>query len=91
MVVLFLHPKCACLPWLAPAGAATFQQPLQVHEHQSNLPFDAKFVEKVNWALEHFSIPGLAVAVVREETFSKVSNPVPRESVLKHCLHRGLN
>lgn len=78
-------------PGLVLAGAATFQQPLQVHEHQFSSPFDANFDEKVKWALEHFRIPGLAVAVVRGETFSKVSKPVPRKSALKHCLHRCLN
>lgn len=85
-------PLTLIFPWLVLAGATTFQQPLQVPEHQSNSPFDAKFDEKVNWALEHFSIPGLAIAAVREETFSKVSsNPASRKSALKHCLHRGLN
>ena len=47
-------------------------------EHQAKMrqrnPFDEYFDQKVQWAREHFDIPGLAVAVVREDdVFSKVS------------------
>jgi hypothetical protein len=58
---------------LSLAGSET-QKALQGHEYQSASPLDLSFDEKVEWALKHFSIPGLAVAVSHGETYSKVSN-----------------
>jgi hypothetical protein len=49
------------------------QKTLPVHEHQSASPLDSSFDQKVEWALKHFNIPGLAVAVSHGETYSKVS------------------
>jgi hypothetical protein len=70
-------PLVLCLPGLVLACTATFQHPLQLHDIQFPSPLDAIFDKKVEWALEHYQIPGLAVAVVGEETFSKVSNAIP--------------
>ncbi|KAJ5936845.1 Beta-lactamase-like protein [Penicillium verhagenii] len=73
--------------WLLFYGAVALQKPLQVYEHHSRgLPLDDSFDEKVDWVREHFKIPGLAVAVVREETYTKVSHPVFQKSSLHRCL-----
>lgn len=69
-------PLVFIFPCLVLAGLETFQQPLQGHKTQSGSPFDANFDRRVNWALEHFNIPGLAVAVIRGDTFFKVCDPV---------------
>jgi hypothetical protein len=56
------------------ALAEVLQQPLQEPNQSTSLsPLNADFDNKVKWALDHFNIPGLAVAVVHGETFSKVS------------------
>jgi hypothetical protein len=56
------------------AGPATFQQPLKEQGNHYSSPFNADFDQKVEWALKHFNIPGLAVAVSHSEIFSKVSD-----------------
>lgn len=61
---------------------ATQQLPLKP-EKQSLTPFDDVFNEKVDWVRDHFGIPGLAIAVIDNETiYSKVNkspqtNPQP--------------
>ncbi|KAJ5834571.1 Beta-lactamase-like protein [Penicillium robsamsonii] len=82
-------PLVFIFPCLVLASLGTLQQPLQVYENQSSSPFDANFDQRVNWALEHFSIPGLAVAVVQGDTFVKgygVSNTISSEPVTEHTL-----
>lgn len=53
-------------------GLSAVQQPLTAQGSQSQSPFDDTFSKKVHWVLQHFDIPGVAVAVVRDEIFSKV-------------------
>lgn len=67
-LLLFVSLFC-----LALAGSETQKPLLQGHEHHSASPLDRSFDRKVEWALKHFNIPGLAVAVTHGETFSKVS------------------
>lgn len=69
---------------LALAGSE-MQKALQVLEHHSASPLDSSFDEKVEWALKHFNIPGLAVAVSHGETYSKVSNPALQKPAMS-CL-----
>jgi hypothetical protein len=52
----------------------SFQDVFQLQEDKSSSPFGIDFDKKVEWALEHFSIPGLAVAVSHGELCSKVGN-----------------
>lgn len=54
-------------------AASETQKTLQGHEYHSASPLDLSFDEKVEWALKHFKIPGLAVAVSHGKIFSKVS------------------
>lgn len=55
-------------------GLAFLQRPLTALKDQSQTPLDDVFSKKVEWALEHFQIPGVGVAVVRDdEVFAKVS------------------
>lgn len=77
-------PLGLCFPGLVLAGAATFQQPLRLHKNEFTSPINANFDEKVEWVLERYQIPGLAVAVVGEEIFSKVSNTY----AVKDCSER---
>lgn len=60
----------------------SFQDVFQLQEDQSSSPFGVDFDKKVEWALEHFGIPGLAVAVSHGELFSKVGNSVLPKSAL---------
>lgn len=61
----------ASLVWVAGAGDVSKQFPLGGHSTSS--PFDEVFDEKVVWALKHFRVPGLSIAVVHgNETFFKV-------------------
>mgnify|MGYP006876507047 CR=1 FL=1 len=54
---------------------AAIQLPLLAHEDQSQkTPLNEVFDQKVKWALEHFDIPGLAIAVVRDDVFCKVGH-----------------
>ncbi|CEJ60832.1 hypothetical protein PMG11_09389 [Penicillium brasilianum] len=65
------------------------QKTLPAHEHQSASPLDSSFDQKVEWALEHFNIPGLAVAVSHGETYSKgygVSDILTSRPVTEHTL-----
>jgi hypothetical protein len=41
---------------------------LGVNQSQKT-PLNEVFDQKVKWALEHFDIPGLAIAVVRDDVF----------------------
>ncbi|KAJ9300888.1 hypothetical protein DTO271G3_2052 [Paecilomyces variotii] len=51
---------------------ASLQQPLIAEKDQSRTPLNDAFHAKVDWALEHFQIPGVGIAVVRDnEIFSK--------------------
>lgn len=53
---------------------ASLQQPLIAEKDQSQTPLNDAFDDKVEWALEHFQIPGVGIAVVRDnEIFTKVS------------------
>ncbi|KNG89873.1 putative penicillin-binding protein [Aspergillus nomiae NRRL 13137] len=61
-------------------------------DHASS-PLNEAFEKKVNWALDHFSIPGLAVSVVRgEDIFAKgygISNTETSKPVTEHTLFEG--
>ncbi|KAL1966586.1 hypothetical protein VTN77DRAFT_3997 [Rasamsonia byssochlamydoides] len=66
-------PTLLFLLWIAEACSAYKQLPLG---HSSSdcrsSPFDEVFNEKVIWALRHFQVPGLSIAVVHgNETFLK--------------------
>ncbi|GAD98348.1 protein flp, putative [Paecilomyces variotii No. 5] len=51
---------------------ASLQQPLTAETNQLQTPFDDVFDNKVKWALDHFHIPGVGIAVVRDsEVFTK--------------------
>lgn len=59
------------LYWWALPSCIALQIPRDDHDSS---PLNEAFENKVNWALEHFRIPGLAVSVVRgEDIFAKVS------------------
>ncbi|KAL3417428.1 penicillin-binding protein [Phlyctema vagabunda] len=67
----------------------SFQDVFQIQEDPSSSPFGVDFDRKVEWALEHFSIPGLAVAVSHGELFSKgygVSDILTSQPVTEHTL-----
>ncbi|KAJ5245744.1 beta-lactamase/transpeptidase-like protein [Penicillium chrysogenum] len=69
---------------------AAIQLPLLAHEDQSQkTPLNEVFDQKVKWALEHFDIPGLAIAVVRDDVFCKgygVSDMHMSKPVTEHTL-----
>ncbi|KAJ5752867.1 Beta-lactamase-like protein [Penicillium odoratum] len=75
------------------ALAEVLQQPLQEPNQSTSLsPLNADFDNKVKWALDHFNIPGLAVAVVHGETFSKgygISDSLSSQPVTEHTLFFG--
>ncbi|KAJ5628008.1 Beta-lactamase-like protein [Penicillium lividum] len=75
------------------ALAEVLQQPFQVQNQPTSLsPLNADFEDKVKWALDHFKIPGLAVAVVHGETFSKgygISDSLSSQPVTEHTLFFG--
>jgi CubicO group peptidase (beta-lactamase class C family) len=77
---LLAPPLSLLLVWLWNAYRCDAAQiPLGSHKlHQPSTslssPLDDKFEKLVNWTLEHFQTPGLAVAVIRgNDTFLKVS------------------
>ncbi|KOC14079.1 penicillin-binding protein [Aspergillus flavus AF70] len=61
-------------------------------DHDSS-PLNEGFEKKVNWALKHFRIPGLAISVVRgEDIFAKgygISNTETTKPVTEHTLFEG--
>jgi hypothetical protein len=63
--------------YLVLGSLGSFQSVLQAQENKSGSPFGVDFDKKVEWALEHFNIPGLAIAVSHDEIFSKVGDTVP--------------
>ncbi|KAL1885520.1 hypothetical protein Plec18167_001014 [Paecilomyces lecythidis] len=69
---------------------ASLQQPLTAETNQLQTPFDDVFDNKVEWALDHFHIPGVGIAVVRDnEVFTKgygLSDIEASKSVTGHTL-----
>ncbi|KAJ9409627.1 hypothetical protein DTO045G8_2553 [Paecilomyces variotii] len=69
---------------------ASFQQPLIAEKDQSRTPLNDAFDDKVEWALEHFQIPGVGIAVVRDnEIFTKgygLSDIETSQRVTEHTL-----
>ncbi|KAF7585180.1 hypothetical protein BBP40_011893, partial [Aspergillus hancockii] len=68
-------------------------QQIPVGDHHSSSPLNEAFTKKVNWALEHFKIPGVAVSVVRgDDIFAKgygISNVETAQPVTEHTLFEG--
>lgn len=64
---------------LLKSSIASLQQPLTAEKNQLQTPFDDVFDNKVEWALDHFHIPGVGIAVVRDnEVFTKVSYDITK-------------
>ncbi|OGM45007.1 penicillin-binding protein [Aspergillus bombycis] len=80
----------ALLYWWALPSCIAHQ--ISRDDHDAS-PLNKAFEKKVNWALEHFSIPGLAVSVVRgEDIFAKgygISNTETSKPVTEHTLFEG--
>ncbi|KAE9363902.1 putative penicillin-binding protein [Stipitochalara longipes BDJ] len=82
-------PLIIIFHYLALFSLGSFQDIFQLQEDQSSSPFGVDFDKKVEWALEHFSIPGLAVAVSHGELFSKgygVSDILTSQLMTEHTL-----
>ena len=73
--------KCCAL------GYQPFTREQEHANHGIKDPLDESFDESVNWALEHYRVPGLAISVVQNgSTFAKVVLAYPLFTSFPHLV-----